>query len=32
VAIEMLNPSMEGEFDPTSQMEEAWNFTPLQTT
>jgi hypothetical protein len=23
VAIEMLNPSMEGEFDPTSQMEEA---------
>jgi hypothetical protein len=29
MAIEMLNPSMEGELVSTSQVERAWNFTPL---
>ncbi len=32
VAMETLNPSMEGKFVLTSQVEGARNFTPLQTT
>jgi hypothetical protein len=32
VVMETLHPSMEGKFVLTSQMEEARNFTPLQTT